>query len=156
MPPVTVYLDTCAINRLTDDLSQIRVREEAAAVETVLDLIDRQQVRWIASTVLRFEIGRNPDTTKRRRANALLDGASEVVTPDEAVLRRAAELTISGYTAFDALHLAVAASSGVEWFLTTDDRLQRRAASHPPAHHLVVLNPVDWLRRRHLWLVPQP
>ncbi len=154
MPPAVVYLDTCAINRLTDDFNQIRVREEAAAMATVLDLIDRQQVRWIASAVLQFEIDRNPDTTKRGRAISVLNGASEVVTPDEAMLKRASELALSGYIGFDALHLAVAALSGVEWFLTTDDRLLRRAAAHPPAPHLVVLNPVDWLRRRHLWLVP--
>jgi len=32
-------LDVCCLNRLTDDQSQVRIREEAEAVEQVLRLV---------------------------------------------------------------------------------------------------------------------
>ena len=36
---VRVYLDACCLNRLTDDQSQARIRDEAAAVENILRLV---------------------------------------------------------------------------------------------------------------------
>jgi predicted nucleic acid-binding protein len=69
-------------------------------------------------------------------------------------LARGIELQQQGLGAEDALHLAIAEQAHAEWFITTDDRLLRRTANRtqPPQS----INPVDWLRRRQLWLVPKP
>ena len=152
MPIPVVYLDNCALNRLTDDLGQLRVLAEAQAMTTIFTLIDSQQVRWVSSTVLVFEISRNPDNYKRTFATALLPPPEEQFSPTLATTVRASELRMQGLSWMDASHLALAEQGGAEWFITTDDRLLRRTASRtqPPQ----CINPVDWLRRRHLWLVP--
>jgi hypothetical protein len=46
-----VYLDTCAINRLTDDPSQVRIRLEAEAVEFFFRQLRGGRVSWIASSI---------------------------------------------------------------------------------------------------------
>jgi hypothetical protein len=53
---MTIYLDTCALNRLTDDLSSPRVRREAQAVAQILDLVDAGKLLFLSSTVLEYEI----------------------------------------------------------------------------------------------------
>jgi hypothetical protein len=56
-----VYLDACALNRLTDDQSQARIRTESEAVQQVLSLILMGKVEWKASRTLEVELIRNPD-----------------------------------------------------------------------------------------------
>ena len=147
-----VYLDTCALNRLTDDLGQPRLFAEAQAMTTIFTLIQNRQVRWLASTILALEISRNPDPYKRLFASSLLPPQHEWIAPSTATHVYVQTLTQQGISTMDALHLALAHQAGAEWFITTDDRLLKRTAArtHPP----LCVNPVDWLRRRQLWLVP--
>ncbi len=148
-----IYLDTCALNRLTDDQNQPRIRDEAKAVERILDLVTADEVRWISSPVLRAELQRNPNIAKREVSIALLAFASEFVEPTESTYRRASLLASEGYGSFDALHLALAEHANADSLLTVDDRLVRRARTRVnllPA----VLNPLDWLDRRAQWLLP--
>ena len=61
----------------------------------------------------------------------------------EAMMQRATELQASGFTPFDALHLACAEAATIDCFLTTDDRLLRR--SKRTNISVPVLNPVTWI-----------
>lgn len=86
-----IYLDGCCLNRLTDDQSQARVREEAEAVEEILRLVQLGRATWVSSRVLEIEIGRNPDLERRHDVLALLMFADEVVIPlDKDAARRGA------------------------------------------------------------------
>ena len=60
-----VYLDSCCLNRLTDDHSQPRIRKEAEAVEQVLRKITGGEIEWISSEALVDEIERNPDVERK-------------------------------------------------------------------------------------------
>jgi len=51
-----------------------------------------------------------------------------------------------GFSAFDALHLACAESGEVDVFLTTDDRLLRKAGTYAKQLRVRVENPLTWLR----------
>ena len=153
MKPPVLYLDTCTLNRLTDDLSQPRLFAEAGAVRTIFTLIQAQQVRWIASTLLAHEISRNPNPYKRVFASSLLPAQQELVAPLDSTITRATHLAQQGLTAADALHLALAEEAHADWFVSTDDRLLRRTANRMQLPECI--NPVDWLRRRQLWLVPK-
>ena len=51
-----IYLDGCCLNRLTDDQSQKRVREEAEAVEGFLRVVETGGATWVGSRVLEMEI----------------------------------------------------------------------------------------------------
>ena len=66
-----IYLDACCLNRLTDDQSQSRIREEAGAVERVLKLVRDGIIQWIASDALADEIDKNPNL-ERKIGNAAL------------------------------------------------------------------------------------
>ncbi len=148
-----IYLDTCALNRISDDHSQPRICEEADAVQRILDLVFAGRLRWIASTVLQHELSQNPDALRRLDNLTLLRSAAEIVPPDDTTRRAAHLLTRSGLAAMDALHLAICHQAKIDWLITTDDRFCKTAArvTHSGSTH--VLNPVEWLQRRHLWLL---
>jgi predicted nucleic acid-binding protein len=122
-----LYLDACCLNRLTDDQSQARIRDEAAAVEAAFRLVRTGGVIWISSTVLEIEINRNPDRDRRHDVARLLALANEIVVPQAWTAKRAMVLQQFGFAPLDALHLACAEGHQVDVFLTTDDGLIRRA-----------------------------
>ncbi|MGA2269964.1 MAG: PIN domain-containing protein [Bryobacteraceae bacterium] len=139
-----LYLDACCLNRLTDDQSQARVRNEADAVEGILRLVREGQATWVSSTALEIEISRNPDVDRRHDVAALLAFSNEVVVPLPRSAERAAFLQKLGFDTFDALHLASAEQGRADVFLTTDDGLLRRAARHSNELRIRVQNPVSW------------
>jgi predicted nucleic acid-binding protein len=139
-----LYLDACCLNRLTDDQSQARVRNEAEAVEGILRLILEGQATWVSSTALEIEISRNPDADRRRDVAGLLAFSNEVVVPRSRSAERAGFLQKLGFSTFDALHLASAEQGQADVFLTTDDGLLRRAARYSNELRIRVQNPVSW------------
>ena len=149
-----IYLDTCALNRLTDDQSQPRIRAEAQAVERILDLVTAGEIHWIASSAMRAELQRNPNAAKREVSIALLAFASEFAEPGNSTYQRALSLATEGYGPFDALHLALAEDAHADSLLTVDDRLIVRAARTRANRLPSVLNPLDWLQRRSTWHLP--
>ena len=141
-----LYLDACCLNRLTDDQSQARVRDEAEAVEGILRLVREGQATWISSTALEIEISRNPDAERRLDVATLLAFSSEIVVPQLRSAERAAFLQKPGFGAFDALHLASAEQGQADVFLTTDDDLLRRAGRYSDELRIRIRNPVSWYR----------
>ena len=137
------YLDACCLNRLTDDQSQLRVREEAEAIEHILRMVRQGLATWVSSTILDLEISRNPNQERRNDVNSLLTFASEIVRPETEDADRAAELQKLGISAFDALHLACAERGEVDVF-TTDDGLLSRARRHETALRVRAENPLSW------------
>jgi predicted nucleic acid-binding protein len=134
------------LNRLTDDQSQARVRDEAEAVEGILRLVREGQATWISSTALEIEISRNPDAERRLDVATLLAFSSEIVVPQLRSAERAAFLQKPGFGAFDALHLASAEQGQADVFLTTDDDLLRRAGRYSDELRIRIRNPVSWYR----------
>jgi predicted nucleic acid-binding protein len=153
---MTIYLDTCALNRLTDDHSQLRIRLEAEAMVRILDLVAAGRLFWSASTILQFEINRNSDPIRRIDTLKLLSNASEILAPTPNAIQRATDLISDGLTFLDALHLALAEARGIDWLITTDDRLLRQARTRRQINRPEVVNPVDWIERRYPWLLPNP
>jgi hypothetical protein len=56
-----LYLDACCLSRLTDDQTQVRIREEAEAVERILDLVRTGKSEWVSSVAVALEVAGNPD-----------------------------------------------------------------------------------------------
>lgn len=109
-----------------------------------MGMIHAGRVTWVSSTVLSIEVSRNPDSERRRDAEAMLFFANEVVVPNQGVADRARQIEEQGFGTFDALHLASAEQGRAEVFLTTDDVLLRRAGRNVGRLHLRVENPVSW------------
>ncbi len=141
-----IYLDVCCLNRPFDDQTQPRIRLEAEAVLLILERIETGEWAWIGSDILSLEIVQTRDATRRARVQRLASLAEHPITtgPDET--SRAEELERLGFHAMDALHLACAESGKVDVFLTTDDRLLRRARRLSSRLQVRVENPLTWLR----------
>ncbi len=140
-----IYFDSCCVNRLTDDQTQQRIYREAEAMEELIGFSTSEPNIWVGSAVLEAEIARNPDSDRREDDEALLAFVKQVVKLDDRIVSRARELHKAGFSGFDALHLSCAESAQVDIFLTTDDRLVRRANRKPAKLAIRVLNPVSFL-----------
>lgn len=125
-----IYLDCCSLQRPFDDKSQPRIAVEAEAVLVILALCESDHLKLISSDALLFEIGRIPEQDRKNNALAILKMAKELIelTPDlEALAKR---LGASGLKAMDALHLAFASASKVDYFCTCDDKFLKKAKSY--------------------------
>jgi predicted nucleic acid-binding protein len=143
---VRIYLDTCCISRLFDEPGQARIRDEAAAIEQILDRVRAGEITWVCSIPVRDELVRTRDLKRRADALAVVTAATLDAPGSAAVDDRASELTTIGFANLDAYHLASAEAAGCQVLITVDDRLLRCAARNRLALQVEVKNPVDWMR----------
>ena len=141
--PVQLYLDVCCLNRPFDDWGQPRIRLEAEAVLEILERCQKRDWQLINSFALIKEIQRTTDSNRRQQVTAALNLTNRTIEQTPEVITRAQELIQVGFKNFDALHLACAEQGQVDAFLTTDDRLLRRAKSISMS--ITVENPLIWL-----------
>jgi len=141
-----IYLDVCCLNRPFDDQTQSRIRLEAEAVVMILAHCETGQWEWASSEVLDLEIAQTPDPERRRRVQLLTAHAHHSIGVEQREAERAQQFEAWGISAFDALHLACAESGQVDVFLTTDDELLRKAATHSEQLQVRAENPLIWLR----------
>jgi predicted nucleic acid-binding protein len=121
------YLDICCFKRPFDDATQERVRREAEAVAAALDAAAHGRLRLVRSPAHDVENARNPREDRRVATSLWLDGAAVRVPATAAAVERARALAALGFMPLDALHLAFAEAAAARWFVTTDDRLLKRA-----------------------------
>ena len=124
-----IYLDTCCLQRPLDDQTQPRIRVETEAIFAILASVQAGAVTLLTSEVLEFEISRIPDEQRRREAIAILTLASERLTLSESTEALAESFVQAGLSSMDALHVALAATAKADYFVTSDDKLLRRAKS---------------------------
>jgi predicted nucleic acid-binding protein len=141
-----IYLDTCSLNRPFDDQGQERIRLETESVMIILSRLQRKEWTWLGSQVLDIEIDRAPDADQRSRLKRIAGYVGQVVAIGQKELDRASELEKLGFSGFDAVHLACAESGKADIFLSTDDRLLKRAKRFAKKIHVKVANPLDWLK----------
>lgn len=124
-----VYLDCCSLQRPFDDKSHPRIAVEAEAVLVILSLCESDQLELISSDALLFEIGRIPDQDRKEDALSILQIAKESVELSQEIETLARSFEASGLKPLDALHLAFASVSKVDYFCTCDDKLLKKAKS---------------------------
>lgn len=141
-------MDACCLNRPYDDQRQIRVHLEAEAVLSILAAIRSGRWNGIDSTALRYEIAQMPDLIQRQRVEQSLQIMQQeiLITPIETM--RGQYLETIGFHPFDALHFCCAESASADIFLTTDDRLQKRATRRVKELRVPVENPLTWLQKQ--------
>jgi len=136
-----VYLDICCFKRPFDDATADRVRTEAEAVAAILDAVKAGTFELVRSPAHDFENERNPREDRRLATRLWLDVATTFVEATTSAATRARELAAIGFGPLDALHLAFAEQARARWFVTTDDRLLKRAATERQHLRLEVLRP---------------
>lgn len=124
-----LYLDLCCFNRPFDDQSQTRIRLETEAKLVLQDHVRSGACALLWSAILDWECRRNPYRERREAIEPWRALATGVVMSDASILARAGQLELQGIKTFDALHLASAERGGADLFVTTDDRLRRRAGA---------------------------
>ena len=142
-----IYLDNCALGRLTDDQSQGTVRQEAEAVSRILSEVDAGTHLWIASDILLQEVSCNRNVWIREAAEFLIRRSSVLHPTTPAIQAQARFAAQQGLHLADALHLAAALGSSCDVLLTTDVRFLRQSMRLPGVRQGFVLNPVTFLPR---------
>ena len=140
-----IYLDTCCLNRLFNDQTQVRIRQETGAIKIILARFFTTQWQWLTSTVLVNEISKTPNKTLRAEMEVLLDLADQNVRVGATETTRGTQLESLGFKWLDALHIACAESGRADILLTTDDRMLRRAKHFRLQLRVPVENPYTWL-----------
>ena len=115
---------------------------EAEAVLGILALCDAGQVELISSEALIYEIEQNPLPVRQEHAYAVLAKAKGIATMTGDVKSRAAQFLDFGIKPLDALHLALAEASKVDYFCTCDDLLLR-VSKRITGLQVKVLSPLD-------------
>lgn len=116
------------------------------AILFILTACDAKEWEWISSEAIALEINQTPDPERRRRVQVLASQAHRIVLVGQFELVRAEQLEKLRFSGFDALHLACAESGGATVFLTTDDKLLRKATARAKNLQVQVKNPLTWLR----------
>ncbi|MEM9998534.1 MAG: nucleic acid-binding protein [Bacteroidota bacterium] len=124
-----VYFDICALQRPLDDHAQLRVRLEAEAMISLIQLCEEGTLDLVVSAAHEIENAQNPYPDRQAHvADVLALSAHRArTTPD--VAKRTANYVASGLKRLDAFHLAAAVEADATFFCTTDDRLLRRGQS---------------------------
>lgn len=140
-----IYLDVCCLNRPFDDQSQDRIRLETEAVLLILARFEIEHWLWMSSEVVLDEILQTRDRNRRRRLLDLNAKADVSLIISDSDFERALELVRQGFGDMDSLHLACAEHNNIDVFLTTDDKLMRKANHLVGQLNVLVANPLKWL-----------
>ena len=141
-----IYLDTCCLSRIFDPPTQMRIRREAEVTSQILTYCFSGRWHWIVSDVLLDEVNQNSNLGVRFQIKNWMTLAHQTVSVGANESKRGMQLEYLGFKRRDALHLACAESAQVHIFLTTDDRLLRRAKRYQMQLHTQVENPYIWLQ----------
>lgn len=140
-----IYLDACCLNRPFDDQTQSRIALETQAIMTILSQCQSGIWRLITSAALDAELEQTPDLERLKNVKTILAIAKIKVISSNFITDRAAKLQELGFSSYDATHIASAERSQADIFLSTDDRLLKKAQKNSPLINVTINNPVQWL-----------
>ncbi|MBD2267494.1 PIN domain-containing protein [Anabaena sp. FACHB-1391] len=140
-----IYADICCLCRSLDDLQQSRIKLEAEAMLSILEQCEQKKWTLVNSDALQFELAKNSDLFKKEQLEAILSIATNYLQTNDIIESLASDLVKLGFKLYDALHLAFSQTYNLDIFLTTDDRLLRKAKKYPDLITIKVENPVVWL-----------
>lgn len=140
-----IYLDACCLNRPFDDQTQPRVYLETQAIMTILSQCESGKWKLVTSSVLEAELNQMPDLEQLENVKKILSIAKIKVSSSLSLKNRSAELQKLGFSSYDAAHIASAEISNADIFLTTDDRLFKKAKTNYKLIFVKINNPGTWL-----------
>lgn len=140
------YLDACCLNRPFDDQTQDRIRIEAESVIILLKISLTGKIKLVGSDVLKHEISKTPDPVRKSQLSSLLKYISKFYSLNDAIIELAHKLQKSGFGSFDSLHIAAAEKSGVDIFITTDDKILKLYRRNPDLFNMRIDNPANIVR----------
>lgn len=142
---IKVYLDLCAIQRPLDTPNQVRVVLEAEAILGILSLCDAGLIELVSSEALVYETEQNPLPIRREHGYSILAKAKTTINVTASVKERASQFLQHGIKPLDAVHLALAEASKVDYFCTCDDQLARKT-KYIRDLQVKVISPLDLIQ----------
>ncbi len=139
-----VYLDNCIFNRPFDDQSSDRIRSETEAIRIIFDKVSDGSIDIVWSSVLAFEIEQNPHRDRLEWIAAWEVYAIVDVEETESVLAEAKILLEFGLKKLDAIHIASGGLGLADYFVTTDDRILKKASL---ISSIKICGPQDFINR---------
>ncbi len=141
-----IYLDACCFNRPFDDQTQDRIRFEAESVIILLKFASTGKILLSGSDVLKHEISKIPDPIRKSQVLSLLNYVSTNYSLNSRIIEFSYKLGNYGFGSFDSLHIAIAELSGINLFVTTDDRILKLYRRNSGLLNIKIDNPVNVVR----------
>jgi predicted nucleic acid-binding protein len=140
-----LYLDVCSLNRPYDDLTIDRNRLQAEAIVIIVGRVSHGQHSLVSSEIIDREVAACPDVEKAELVRETLRLAKQHVVLTTTDVVRFRKLTGLGFRKLDAMHLACAEAAHCEFFVTTDDKLIKRAKAHQKTLAVALVNPLTFV-----------
>lgn len=139
-----LYLDNCCYNRPFDDLRQEKIKLEAGAIETIIDMYLNKKIKIYTSRAIDYEIDNISNGNKKRQIEDLYDGLEiEKIPYSHEIKERVQDLKRFNIHYMDAYHIAYAESKNLDYFITVDKQLIN--VCRRSNLKLKVVNPIEFI-----------
>ncbi len=139
-----IYLDNCMFNRPFDEQSHIRIRLETEAKLAIQEEIRRGTYQLIWSYILDYENSKNPFQERKEQIIKWKKYAIADVEENTNIINTAILLNNKGLQKMDSLHIACAIFAKADYFLTTDDKVNKKAST---IANIKIADPIDFIKQ---------
>ena len=143
-----IYLDNCMFNRPFDEQSHIRIRLETEAKLAIQEEIRRGTYQLIWSYILDYENSKNPFQERKEQIIKWKKYAIANVEENTDIINTAILLNNEGLQKMDSLHIACAIFAKADYFLTTDDKVNKKAST---IANIKIADPIDFIKQALPW-----
>ncbi len=138
-----IYLDNCCFNRPFDDQSQLRILLESEAKLKIQENIRSGTFELVWSYILDYENNQNPFRERREQIIKWQTYSNDDIDESEEVLNIASMIMKHGIKKLDSLHLGCAVKAKVDYFLTTDDGVIKKAKY---IKNIQIVDPIGFIK----------
>jgi hypothetical protein len=139
-----IYLDNCMFNRPFDEQSHLRIRLETEAKLAIQEEIRRGTYQLVWSYILDYENGKNPFQERKEQIIKWQKYATANIEENTGIIEVALLLNTKGLKKMDSLHIACASFAKADYFLTTDNKVVRKANE---VTSVKIIDPIDFITR---------
>ena len=143
-----IYLDNCMFNRPFDEQTHIRIRLETEAKLAIQEEIRRGTYQLIWSYILDYENSKNPFQERKEQIIKWKKYAIANVEENTDIINTAILLNNEGLQKMDSLHIACAIFAKADYFLTTDDKVNKKAST---IANIKIADPIDFIKQALPW-----
>jgi predicted nucleic acid-binding protein len=131
-------------NRPFDEQSHIRIRLETEAKLSIQEDIRRGTYEVIWSYILDYENNKNPFQERNEQIIKWKKYAISDVEENTEIINTAILLNDKGLQKMDSLHIACAIFAKADYFLTTDDKVNKKAST---IANIKIADPIDFIKQ---------
>lgn len=136
-------MDNCCFNRPFDSQAQLRIWLETEAKLRIQERIVAGEIDLAWSYMIDYENAANPFEERRTAISSWRRQSIVDVSETPSLLETAKSLVALGLHSKDALHVACAVEARCDYFVTTDDLILKKLASHT---RIVAVDPTAFVR----------